>query len=64
VTEPVDLDYLRWHYGSAYEISYRAGQYRAVRRDDGSMIRRDDPAELLEEIRRDYQCRPVPRDAQ
>ena len=61
MSDPDALADLRHHWGEAYEISYRAGQYRAVRRDDGSMIRRDDPAGLLEEIRRDYAVRPVPR---
>jgi len=34
-----DLDSLRFHWGAAYEIGYRLGQYRAVRRDDGSVVR-------------------------
>lgn len=52
---------LAWHWGSAYEISYERGQYRAVRRDDGSVVRADTAGELLREIRADYAVRPVPR---
>jgi hypothetical protein len=57
------LGELRFHWGAAYQIDYRHGMFTAVRRDDGSAISRDDAADLLEEIRRDYQCRPVRRDA-
>jgi hypothetical protein len=56
------LGELRFHWGQAYEIHFRHGRFTAVRRDDGSAISRDDPGELLEEIRRDYSARPVPRD--
>jgi hypothetical protein len=56
-----DLAYLGWHWGQAYEISYRLGQYRAVRRDDGAMVRADSAGDLLDAIRADYAARPVPR---
>ncbi len=56
------IEELRHHWGSAYQIDFRHGMFQAVRRDDGSMIRRDDPADLLQEIRADYAIRPVPRD--
>ena len=58
-----ELDSLRFHWGAAYEIGYRLGQYRAVRRDDGSVVRADSADELLAAIREDYAVRPVPRDA-
>jgi len=61
VSDPGALADLRHHWGEAYEVSYRNGMYQAIRRDDGSMIRRDDPGDLLEEIRADYAIRPVPR---
>jgi hypothetical protein len=58
-----DLAYLTWHWGAAYEITYRLGQYRAVRRDDGAMIRADSAGDLLDAIRQDYAARPVPRES-
>ena len=58
-----ELDSLRFHWGTAYEIGYRLGQYRAVRRDDGSVVRADSADELLAAIREDYAVRPAPRDA-
>jgi hypothetical protein len=61
VSEPGALADLRHHWGEAYEINYRLGQYRAVRKDDGSMVRADSAGELLEKIREDYAVRPVPR---
>jgi hypothetical protein len=61
VTEPVDLNFLRWHWSSAYEISYRAGKWRAARRDDGTVLAADSADELLELIRADYRGRRVPR---
>jgi len=61
VSDPGALADLRHHWDEAYEVSYRNGMYQAIRRDDGSMIRRDDPGDLLEEIRADYAIRPVPR---
>jgi hypothetical protein len=62
VSDPGALADLRHHWGEAYQIDYRHGMFQAVRRDDGSMIRRDDPGDLLAEIRADYAIRPVPRD--
>jgi hypothetical protein len=61
VTEPVDLNFLRWHWSSAYEISYRAGKYQAARRDDGTVLAAGSADELLELVRADYARRPVPR---
>ena len=61
MSDPGALDDLRFHWGAAYEISYRLGQYRAVRRDDRSTVRADSAGELLRAIRADYAARPVPR---
>jgi hypothetical protein len=61
VSDPGALADLRHHWGEAYEISYRLGQYRAARRDDGSVVRADTAGELLELVRADYAARPVPR---
>lgn len=58
-----ELEDLRHHWGEAYRIDYHLGQYRAVRRDDGSAVRADDAEALLELIREDYATKPVPRDA-
>jgi len=58
---PGELADLRHHWGEAYDISYRAGQYRAVRRDDGSTVRAGSAGGLLELIRADYAARPVLR---
>jgi hypothetical protein len=58
-----DLAELRFHWGAAYEIDYGLGQYRAVRRDDRSVVRADSVEQLLAAIREDYAVRPVPRDA-
>ncbi len=53
---------LRHHWGGAYKIGWRAGRWRAARRDDGSMVSADTAAGLLEQIRADYAARPVPRE--
>jgi hypothetical protein len=51
---------LRWHWGDAYEITW-AGEFRAVRRDNGLVLRAETADELRTLIRRDYIRRPVPR---
>lgn len=51
---------LRWHWGSAYEITARGRQ--AERRDGQGTLTARSPDELLAEIRKDYRARPVPRD--
>lgn len=56
-----ELAELRFHWGAAYEIGYGLGQYRAVRRDDRSVVRADSAEQLLVLIREDYAVRPVPR---
>jgi hypothetical protein len=55
------LGSLRWHWGSAYAISYRLGRWIATRRDDGGRLEAGDADELRELIREDYRMRPVPR---
>jgi len=63
VTEPLDLQYLSWHWAGAYPIPLaRRGQYEARRRDDGTELCGGDAEELLEAIRADYSRRPVPRE--
>lgn len=57
-----ELAELRHHWGDAYIITYRLGQYRAERRDDGSSVRADTAGELLTLIRENYRIRKVPRD--
>jgi hypothetical protein len=55
------LEDLIYHYGDAYRITYRLGQYRAERRDNHAVVRADTAEELLEHIRDDYHQKPVPR---
>lgn len=57
-----DVAMLESHWGSAYRISYRLGQFRAERMDDGSAVRADSAEELLRLIRADYAQRPISRD--
>ena len=56
-----DLDWLRYHWGDAYRIWFGAGQFCAMRRDTGAVVRCVDAGALREEIRMDYEARPVPR---
>jgi hypothetical protein len=56
------LESLRWHWGSAYRIAYRRGQWTAERRDDGRVLEAGGPEQLLAMIREDYAKDPVPRD--
>jgi hypothetical protein len=58
-----ELASLRFHWGSAYEITCPARRaWMARRRDDLLVIlRARDAGDLLELIRRDYQASPVPR---
>jgi hypothetical protein len=53
---------LRYHWGGAYEIALRGRQFRAARRDDGSVLHAASAEALDRAIWRDYQARPVPRD--
>jgi hypothetical protein len=60
-TTQAELDELRFHWGDAYRIDYRLGQFRAERRDDGSAVRAATAEALLAEIRDDYAANPVGR---
>jgi len=56
-----DLEALRWHWDTAYRITWMAGWFTAVRKDDGTIMHRQ-TADLLDEaIRADYNARPIPR---
>jgi hypothetical protein len=52
---------LHFDWGPAYKIWYQAGQYCAMRRDNGAICRDGDPEALREALREDYAARPVPR---
>jgi hypothetical protein len=56
-----ELAELSYHWGSAYVVSFEHGMFCARRRDDGSVVRCAEPDDLYDEIRRDYEARPVPR---
>ena len=60
VERGMQLADLRWHWGDAYEITW-AGEFRAVRRDNGLALRAESVDELRTLIRSDYTRRPVPR---
>jgi hypothetical protein len=53
------LDYLRWHWGEAYEVTRLGPRWTARRRDTGKLLRATDPDELLSLIRAES---PVTRD--
>jgi hypothetical protein len=55
------LEDLRFHWGEAYEISYRSPWWQAVRRDTGSDLLASEPRELRNLIIVDYSCNPVLR---
>ena len=58
------LDELRWHWGDAYLISFfEPDNWVAQRRDDRSILRADNPADLREKIYEDYTAHPVSRSA-
>ena len=58
-----DLVQLRYHWGDAYEITWEAGTWRAVRRDDRQGLTADSSGQLNDRIIDDYSARPVPREA-
>jgi len=58
--DQAELEELRWHWGSAYEIARTLGMFRAVRRDNGAAVTAPTVARLLAEIGADYTARPVP----
>ena len=53
-----DLD---WHWDDAYVISFEYGMFTARRRDNGAVVRSPEASGLYDEIRQDYEARPVPR---
>jgi len=57
-----DLPELQHHRGTAYRITFEAGQFCARRRDTGAAVRCGTAAGLHAEILTDYYARPVPRD--
>ncbi len=56
-----DLAELQHNWGGAYRVWYEAGQFCAMRRDNGAIVRCGDANGLHDEIRSDYEGRPVPR---
>ena len=54
-----ELADLRHHWGSAYRLSCRRGQWRAVRKDTRETLTAGSAEELREVIRADYRARPV-----
>jgi hypothetical protein len=56
------LDELKWHWGSAYLISFSGpDNWIAQRKDNRATLRADNPVELLDLIRADYAAHPVSR---
>jgi hypothetical protein len=60
---PRELAELRYHWGSAYSISYHLGTWQAVRADTGETLTASTAGELRGKIRADYRAHPVPRDS-
>jgi len=55
VLERARLDSLRWHWGSAYEVSNPApGRWVARRHSNGTVLTARSDAELRQKIRADY----------
>jgi hypothetical protein len=57
----VALEALDWHWGEAYEITETAGEWRAVRRDNGRTLAATEAEDLRDLIKADYTKEPVPR---
>jgi hypothetical protein len=57
----VTLTYLKFHWGSAYKISYRMAYWYARRRDNQRVISAVSAEALLDAIRADYLRERVPR---
>lgn len=56
------LDFLKWHWGTAYEISRpRRDGWTARRKDNRKTLEASSAQVLLVKIRADYQAHPVPR---
>jgi hypothetical protein len=60
VERGMQLADLGWHWGEPYEITW-AGEFRAIRRDNGRALQAESAEELRTLIRSDYTRRPVPR---
>jgi hypothetical protein len=56
-----DYSDLVYHWGSHYRVSASDSGWTAARRDDGARVHCRTASELREEIRQDYQVRPVTR---
>ena len=52
-----ELARLRDLWVSHYAIWFQAGEYHAMRRDNGAICRRADPGQLAQEIQADYDAR-------
>ncbi len=62
-TGTLDLDEIRFHWGSAYDVGRDGGMFTARRRDGrGGPLASPLPEGLLLAIRADYAACPVPRD--
>ena len=60
--DDLDMNDLRWHWGTAYVISHPCPDvWVAQRRDNRETLRAGTPAELRDRIVADYTARPVPR---
>jgi hypothetical protein len=56
-----DLEELRYHWSSAYMISWAGGHFVAQRRDTYATVSADSAGQLFLRIREDYFAHPVPR---
>ena len=55
------LRVLRYHWDSAYRISFTEGMFVAERRDNSARVRQPTADRLREAVIDDYRARPVPR---
>jgi hypothetical protein len=53
------LALLRYEWDHAYVIWYQAGQFCAMRRDDGTICHQDGAEDLRRELAADHRARPV-----
>jgi hypothetical protein len=59
--EEITITYLKIHWGSAYDVRYRRGQFEAARRDGKGTLTASDAEELRKLIQADYAHERVPR---
>jgi hypothetical protein len=52
---------LRYHWGTAYAITWHGSTFIAARNDTGEILSAGTADELRDKIRADYIARPVPR---